>query len=379
MKINEFKVETWMTDHENDCQYNLTETCVSSLTLSELQQFVSENISDHIMSMKMDYGPIVGSQRLKKAILSLYETGDESHITITHGAINANELVMMSLLEAGDHVISLFPTYQQMYDFPLSLGCEVSLITLKEENEWLPTIEDFQSCIQDNTKMICLNSPNNPTGTTIPLPLMKEIIDLAKKHHCYILCDEIYRGVDTKACGLYPSFSDYYDQAIVTQSLSKVFSFAGLRLGWIKGSQEVIDLINYRRDYHIISSGPLDDYLACLILENKDQILKRSLNICQKNKDILQRWLDQEPLVSCVIPHHGTVCFLHYHVDMPSTLFCEKLQKETGVFFVPGSAFDVEYHLRFGFTQDEQIMKEGLMTFSRWLRQFDQKPISIVL
>lgn len=66
MKINEFKVETWMTDHENDCQYNLTETCVSSLTLSELQQFVSENISDHIMSMKMDYGPIVGSQRLKK-------------------------------------------------------------------------------------------------------------------------------------------------------------------------------------------------------------------------------------------------------------------------------------------------------------------------
>ena len=64
---------------------------------------------------------------------------------------------------------------------------------------------------------------------------------------------------------------------------------------------------------------------------------------------------------------------------MPSTLFCEKLQKETGVFFVPGSAFDVEYHLRFGFTQDEQIMKEGLMTFSRWLRQFDQKPISIVL
>ena len=147
MKINEFKVETWMTDHENDCQYNLTETCVSSLTLSELQQFVSENISDQIMSMKMDYGPIVGSQRLKKAILSLYETGDESHITITHGAINANELVMMSLLEAGDHVISLFPTYQQMYDFPLSLGCEVSLITLKEENEWLPTIEDFQSCI----------------------------------------------------------------------------------------------------------------------------------------------------------------------------------------------------------------------------------------
>lgn len=379
MKLNEFKVETWMTDHENDCQYNLTETCVSSLSLLELQQFVQEDIAKQMMSMKMDYGPIVGSTRLKKAILSLYEQGGLENITITHGAINANELVLMSLLEKGDHVISLFPTYQQMYDFPLSLGCEVSLILLKEENDWLPTIEDFESCIQEHTKMICLNSPNNPTGTTIPLSLMKDIIKLAQKYDCYILCDEIYRGVDTESLELYPSFSDYYDKAIVTQSLSKVFSFAGLRLGWIKGPQEVIDLVNYRRDYHIISSGPLDDYLACLVLENKDVILKRSRDICQTNKLILKKWLDQEPLVSCVIPRHGTVCFLHYHLDIPSAEFCEKLQKEKGVFFVPGSAFDIEYHLRFGFTQDEKIIKEGLITFSKWLRQFDHQSIDIQL
>lgn len=379
MKINEFKVETWMTDHENDCQYNLTETCVSSLSLSELQQFVDENIMETLMSMKMDYGPIVGSQRLKKAILSLYEKGNEENITVTHGAINANELVLISLLEPGDHVISLFPTYQQMYDFPRSLGCDVSLIHLNEEQGWMPSLDDFKKVMQKNTKMICLNSPNNPTGTTIPLSLMKDIIALARENDCYILCDEIYRGVDTENEVMFPSFSDYYEKAIVTQSLSKVFSFAGLRLGWIKGPKEVIDLINYRRDYHIISSGPMDDYLACLVLENKESILKRSIDICKQNKKILQKWLDQEPLVSCVIPRHGTVCFLHYHIDIPSKELCEKLQKETGVFFVPGSAFDTEYHLRFGFTQDEKIIKEGLITFSNWLRQYDHQSIDIIL
>ncbi len=379
MKINEFKVETWMTDHENDCQYNLTETCVSSLSLSELQQFVDENIMETLMSMKMDYGPIVGSQRLKKAILSLYEKGNEENITIAHGAINANELVLISLLDSGDHVISLFPTYQQMYDFPRSLGCDVSLIHLNEEQGWMPSLDDFKKVMQKNTKMICLNSPNNPTGTTIPLSLMKDIIALARENDCYILCDEIYRGVDTENEVMFPSFSDYYEKAIVTQSLSKVFSFAGLRLGWIKGPKEVIDLINYRRDYHIISSGPMDDYLACLVLENKESILKRSIDICKQNKKILQKWLDQEPLVSCVIPRHGTVCFLHYHIDIPSKELCEKLQKETGVFFVPGSAFDTEYHLRFGFTQDEKIIKEGLITFSNWLRQYDHQSIDIIL
>lgn len=379
MKINEFKVETWMTDHENDCQYNLTETCVSSLSLSELQQFVDENIMETLMSMKMDYGPIVGSQRLKKAILSLYEKGNEENITIAHGAINANELVLISLLDPGDHVISLFPTYQQMYDFPRSLGCDVSLIHLNEEQGWMPSLDDFKKVMQKNTKMICLNSPNNPTGTTIPLSLMKDIIALARENDCYILCDEIYRGVDTENEVMFPSFSDYYEKAIVTQSLSKVFSFAGLRLGWIKGPKEVIDLINYRRDYHIISSGPMDDYLACLVLENKESILKRSIDICKQNKKILQKWLDQEPLVSCVIPRNGTVCFLHYHIDIPSKELCEKLQKETGVFFVPGSAFDTEYHLRFGFTQDEKIIKEGLITFSNWLRQYDHQSIDIIL
>lgn len=371
MKIAEFEVETWMTEHENDCKYNLTETCVSSLSLNELQPYVNEDIASTLMSMTMDYGPIVGSSRLKKAILSLYTKGSQENITITHGAINANELVMLALLEPGDHIVSMFPTYQQMYDFPRSLGCDVSLVYLDEDKGWVPTIDDFKKCMKKNTKMLCLNSPNNPTGTTLPFELMKELIFLAQEYNCYILCDEIYRGINTVSNTISPSFSDYYDKAIVTQSLSKVFSFAGLRLGWIKGAKEVIHTIDMRRDYHIISSGPMDDYLACLVLENKEYIINRSLHICKESKVFLNDWLLQEPHISCVIPDEGTVCFLKYDMDIPSKELCEKLQNETGIFFVPGSTFGVEYHLRFGLTHLDHI-KEGLPLFSKWLRQFDK-------
>ena len=72
----------------------------------------------------------------------------------------------------------------------------------------------------------------------------------------------------------------------------------------------------------------MDDYLACLVLENKEHIIKRSLYICDESKKILKSWLEQEHLVSCVIPDEGTVCFLKYEVDMPSIEFCEKLQAE---------------------------------------------------
>ncbi len=364
MKIKEFSVETYMTNHENDCLYNLSDTCVDSLSIADLNVDI-----DILMTMKMDYGPIVGSHRLKKGILSLYETGCDDHITITHGAINANELVMMALLEPGDHVIAMTPSYQQMYEFPQSIGCLVSMIELQEENNWIPTINDFKQVINEHTKLICLTSPNNPTGTTFDKKQMLELIHLAKQYDCYILVDEIYRGVNTQTKALTPSFSDYYDKAIITSSLSKVFSFAGLRLGWIKGPKDIIDIINYRRDYHIVSSGPLDDYLGSLVLENKDKILQRSMAICDKNKAYIRKWLENEPLVSCVLPDEGTVCFLHYHIDMPSLDLCERLQKETGVFFAPGICFDKEYYLRFGFAQDYEILVEGLNIFSKWLHE----------
>ncbi len=371
MNLPEFLVETWMTNHENDCQYNLTDTCVECLSLKQLEDLCHISIADELMNITVDYGPIVGSDRLKKGILGLYKTGDFDNITITTGTINANEMVLMTLLNPGDHVIAMIPSYQQMYSFPESLGCHVDFVSLKEENNWLPKIEDFKNVISHKTKMICLNSPNNPTGTFIEEDLMKQIISLAKQYNCYILCDEVYRG--TISNQLPYSVSDIYDQAIVTSSLSKVYSFAGLRLGWIKASKEIIDLINYRRDYHIISSGPIDDYLASIILENKDIILKRSEKICQLNKQFLAEWLQNEKHISCVIPEYGTVGFLKYDLDISSKEFCEKLQKEAGIFFVPGDCFDAGHHLRFGFGNDPKMIREGLNAFSKWLKQFDKK------
>lgn len=370
MKLKEFDVETWMTDYELDCKYNLTETCVASLSLNDLKRLSGKELEHDVFSMIMDYGPIVGSDELKKAILSLYKTKNLDDVTITHGAINGNELVLMTLLEPNDHVISLFPTYQQMYDFPESLGCDVSFVYLREESNWECHIDDFQKVLKPNTKMICLNSPNNPTGTTFKEDMIIQICEFAKEHDLYILCDEIYRGLDHKTQLLMPSFADYYDKAIVTQSLSKVYSFAGLRLGWIIANEDIIRDINLRRDYHIISSGPLNDYLGTVVLNLKDDILKRSDEITSKGKELLKQWLINEPHFSCVIPEYGTVGFLKYDFDIPSAQFCIKLQKETGIFFVPGSCFGIENHVRFGFTHSDHIEK-ALPILSEWAKQFD--------
>ena len=364
MKLDCFQVEQWMTDHENDCRYNLTDTCVEPLTISQLEQLTDCSLMDTIASMPLDYGPIVGSDDLRRAILSLYRTGDIDHIAIAQGTNNANELVMMTLLDADDHIISMTPTYQQFYEFPSMLGCRYDLVELDEASGWQADVDEFISLINDDTKMIILNSPNNPTGTVFDEEWLKALIEVCRERHIYILIDEIYRGLSADSPA---SISDLYEYGIATSSLSKLYSSAGLRIGWIKGPKKVIEEINQMRNYTIISTGFLTDYLGTHVLTHKETILERSRAIVNQNKDNLRAYLSHEKRLSCVIPDDGTVGFQHYHFDMPSIELAETLQKETGIFFVPGACFNAEYHLRIGFTRDPEMMNEGLVRFSQWM------------
>ena len=162
MKIDNFKIEEWMNKYEASAKYDLTTTCISPLSINDLP------FDKSIFDVKLGYGDILGSLRLKNAIKSLYENQELENITVTHGAIGANQLVFLSLLEKGDEVVSIVPTYQQHYSIPKSLGCDVKLYFLNEENNWLPNLEDLDKIITSKTKLLCLNNPNNPTGAVIP-------------------------------------------------------------------------------------------------------------------------------------------------------------------------------------------------------------------
>src|SRR5690554_3670102 len=235
MKIKPFKVEQWMNDYEMDAIYNIAETCVDAMSLSELIQLSGEDkdsLLDDILDMKMTYGYITGNPRLKDAISSLYKGIGRDHILTTNGGIGANNLVLTTIVEPGDKVVSIIPTYQQLYSIPESLGADVHIMYLQKEKNFLPDMEKLKEMVDADTKIICLNNPNNPTGALIPDHMMEEIVDLAKSVDAYILCDEVYRGLNQDG-SYHKSIVELYDKGIGTSSMSKVFSLAGLRLGWL--------------------------------------------------------------------------------------------------------------------------------------------------
>lgn len=369
MKIRAFGVEIWMNKYELLCAHNLAETCVDSLTIAELLQMAgkTDTILAELLPMRMSYGAIEGSERLRTVIASLYTDQKIANITITHGAIGANALVHETLVEPGDRVISVLPTYQQHYSIPESLGADVQILKLREEDAFLPDLDELRRLATPNTKLIAINNPNNPTGSLMDVAFLREIVKIAQACGAWILCDEVYRGTDQTGDGFTTSIADLYEKGISTGSMSKTYSLAGLRLGWIAGPSALIHAVSIHRDYNTISVGMLDDHFAAIALENRAKILARSQNITRGNLAILDAWVASEPKISYVKPKSGTTALLKYDLPLSSEEFCIRLLEQTGVMLTPGSAMDMEGYLRIGYANSPDVLRTGLEKMSAFL------------
>ena len=369
MDIEPFGVELWMNEWETRCDWNLAETCVESMTIAQLMQIAGRNDTDlaELMGMKMTYGAIEGSDRLRTAIAALYDRQSAAHIVVTHGTIGANMLVKKTLVGPGDHVVAVTPTYQQHYSIPASIGAEVTRLRLREADGWLPDLEALRAMVRPDTRLIALTNPNNPTGALIPRAMLEEIADIARSVGAWVLCDEVYRGTDQTGDGMTASMADLYEKGISTASMSKAFSLAGLRLGWVAAPPDLILDIMIHRDYDTISVGMIDDHFATMALENSAKVLARSHAITRENLSTLSDWVAAEDSISWVRPRSGTTALLKYTHDIPSRDFCVDLLKQTGVLLTPGSALGMEGYLRIGYANAPSVLRTGLGHMSAYL------------
>ena len=371
MKIATFKVEEWMNLNETKAKYNIAETCVDSVSLDELFSLAGRDrreFFDTLSRRRMTYGAIFGAEELKAAICGLYRSAGADDVVTTHGAAGANHLALYSLVEPGDAVVSVMPTYQQLYSIPESYGAKVRILKLKREENFLPDLDRLRTLVNEKTKVICINNPNNPTGALMPEETLRGIVGIARRVGAYVICDEVYRFL-TQEEGYPESIADLYEKGIAVGSMSKVFSLAGLRLGWIATrSREAMREILLHRDYDTISCGMIDEALATVALEAKEAIIARNRAIVRENLTILDEWIAKEPRFSYVKPQCGTTALLYCDVDMPSEEFCARLLAETGTFLTPGSCFDEEHCFRIGYACGKEELKEGLAKLSEFVK-----------
>ena len=363
MIIKPFLVEEWMNEYETKATINVAETCVDSISLEELFEVVGADLNSFLNEFakkRLTYGPIEGNPKFLEGICKLYKSISPENIITTHGAIGANHHVFFSLVEKGDEIITVMPTYQQLYSIPEAYGADVKIMKLKKENCYLPDIDELRKLVTKNTKIICLNNPNNPTGSLIPNDMLKEIIEIAKLSDAYILCDEVYRNLSKDDNGQ-DSIADLYDKGISVSGMSKMFSLAGIRLGWIVTKDKAaLEAFRSHRDYNLISGSMFDEEVAGIALSNPDLLLERSRKIINNNLGLLDKWMKKQEHLDYVKPKAGSTALIHYDLDMDSYTFCRELLNNTGAFVTPGDAFGVIKSFRLCYACEESDLIKGL-------------------
>lgn len=372
MKIAKFGVEDWLNRWEAKATYDLSQSTVSSLSLEEIITIDGTDFQKFFVELKtkkMNYGDIEGSNAFKYQVSTLYQTMSAENILQTNGATGANLLAIFSIVEAGDHVISMMPTYQQLYELPKTLGAEVDFIKLEEKNNWNFPLDQLTQLIRSDTKLILLNSANNPTGTVIDKKMLNEIAKIAREVNAYVLVDEVYYPFEDTE---WVSIVDIYEKGISTNSLSKTFSVPGIRIGWLAASETIIESFRKYRDYTMISSGIIDDAVAVHVLKNKNKILNRNQKIIEENYQILKNWVDKEEKITLRLPNKVSTSFVHIDVPLDTKTFCLKLLEETGVLLVPGDVYNYKestfnHLVRLGYCCKKQTLIKGLEKISHFL------------
>ncbi|KAL7620148.1 hypothetical protein AAE478_009141 [Parahypoxylon ruwenzoriense] len=359
--IPPFEVEQWMDRYENTPGVlNIAETCAASVSIDRLLQFDNSRKKDSRVPIDfsgcLTYGSIRGSDELRGNIAAMYNEDEDEcaaavsikDILITQGAISANHLVFYSLVGPGDHVICIFPTYQQLYSVPSSLGAGVSLWELKAENSYIPDIAELE-------------------------------------HDIMVFSDEVYRPLfhSIEPDSIPPSaISMGYSKVVVTGSMSKAWALAGIRVGWIVSRDPtIIDTIASARDYTTISVSQLDDQVARYALSTavRPHLLERNLALARINLQLLNQFVrDHAATCSWVKPTAGTTALVEFRrksdrAPVDDVAFCKDVLDKAKVMFVPGSRCfghgrtSFNGTVRIGYVNETEILRQALKELDTYL------------
>ncbi|GAB2027821.1 aminotransferase [Lactovum odontotermitis] len=375
MNLVQFGCEDWLNKWEKSAQIDIAQSTISSLTLDEILSFEQDNGEAFLEKIKKEtfsYGWIEGSPEFKGEVAKLYKSVKTDNILSTNGATGANFMAILGLIGPGDHVIAEWPTYQQLYDWPRTLGAEVDNWQVYEEDGWYPRLDELRALVRPNTKLICINNAAQPTGAILNTAFLDEVVKIAREIGAYILSDEVYLPLNPDAD--YTPIADLYKRGISTNSMSKTYSVPGIRVGWVATPDDALaDELRKIRDYTMICTGVFDDAVAALVLKHKDKVLARAREIVSNNLSILKDWVAHEPLVSMIYPDMVSVSFVKFEALDPARTeeFAVKLLQEKGVLIIPGNRFDMPGHARIGYCTDEATLRAGLERLSEFLREFE--------
>lgn len=359
-------LEEWMRDFYFETDIDIGSSGVEDYSFRELRSLLGLT-HDDLDEVVFHDSRTLGGPELRQAIADRWADGSFGRVAVTHGATEANFLVMHALLEPGDEVVVLDPLYQQLYSIAESLGCRLKRLPLRFENGWVPDFQEAASIIGPRTRMIVVNFPHNPTGASLTPEQQMELIRLAERAGAYLVWDRAFADLTYDDEPL-PDPGRFYERAVSMGTLSKAFGLPGLRLGWCIAAEEVLARFLRLRDYLTLHLSPLVELIAQRAIENGDLLLAPRRKQASVNRQIVERWIEGSGgQVEWVRPSGGVSAFPRLNGVPDVVDFCRCFAETERVLLVPGHCFGCPQHVRLGFGGGTADLQEGLLRLGRAL------------
>ena len=324
----------------------------SSAASPRLADFVAE--LDHTMSLDWSGQSFQGMTALRENVIRTHApsgacTPDD--VLITAGTAEANFLAMCQLVQPGDEIIVDTPGWQQPVVLAQAIGCVLKPWHRHESRAWSLDLNDLESLVTPRTRMIFICNPNNPTGRVTLDQELRDIATNAGRVGAYVLCDEVYAGLEWAASRPTP-ICDLYERGISTSSVSKALGLQGLRTGWMicRDAHVILEAVVLRENTSEIMNV-LGEAVAEIALRpaRYSQALATARVDGARNLALLDSFIATRPELSWHKPQAGLIGFCKLGNDLDGDALAARLLAEPHrTFAMPGSAYGFPRHVRLG-------------------------------
>jgi aspartate aminotransferase/aminotransferase len=324
-----------------------------------------------IESGDVHYTDMAGTMELRVEISAKFkrdagmDIDPEREIIVTNGAMEALMTVFVTTLNHGDEVIIPSPYFPAYDDQVKIAGGVVRRVQSRMEKGFRPQPEDIDVAVTPRTRIILINSPNNPTGATSTLEELKGIAEIAKKHDLLVISDECYEkfayDADTPHISI-ASLPGMKERTFIVSSASKTFSMTGWRVGWLVFPCEAKMYLMKAHQGLATCATSFAQAGVAEALRSCQPDVDRMIEEYKRRRDIMVEMLSAIRGIDVPIPRGAFYVFPSIKgLGLPSFEFCSRLLEETGVSTVPGQPFGVEDgYMRVTYCRPEGEIKEAL-------------------
>jgi aspartate/methionine/tyrosine aminotransferase len=328
-------------------RYNLATSGLGNMKLSELRVSLDD--------LEITDGGY-GYQPLIQSIATRYRVAPEQVVTAA-GTTFANHLAMAALINPGDEILFEHPAYEPMLALARYLGAAVKRFSRRFEDEFQIFPEELDRLATPKTRLIVITNLHNPSGVLIDDATMKQIGEIARRVGARVLVDEVYMETlfeDSPRTSFHLG-----EEFVVTSSLTKAFGLSGLRCGWILARPELTKRMWLLNDLFAATPVHAGERLSVVAMQQLETIRARAQQLLDRNRQILNEFLDTRDDLEVVRPEFGTVMFPRVRHGTSERL-CDLLREKYETSVVPGVFFEMPAHFRIGIAGDTDVLLEGL-------------------